>query len=324
MMKFSKVLLLLLVNVGIREVFGQVKPPPEQLHPSLVERCAGLTTNADTFIADFFQCRGYHICRNRLYLGSGQCAEGLYFNNGMCDFPHNTRCLLCDPMKLDTDVHMLPIAGSCNEYSLCVNRIAARRTCANDFVFHDQDHACVLNDPAALVCAACPNIYSPNFVINIPAFGACNKFLRCTMQGSTPVECSPGQLFDIETNRCVPAAEATCQVSLQSIVFNYSFNECHSFDYSSHLSQIAVRMKFIMCPLQIHAWNISFASMDSGVLILFSVIVISYLILIHSHVDQKLLVKQNVSTVEPCSYSYNLRNKFYIVYINFDIYFIVQ
>lgn len=293
MMKFSKVLLLLLVNVGIREVFGQVKPPPEQLHPSLVERCAGLTTNADTFIADFLQCRGYHICRNRLYLGSGLCAEGLYFNNGICDFPHNTRCLLCDPMQLDTDVHMLPIAGSCNEYSLCVNRIASRRSCANDFVFHEAELACVLNNPAVPVCAACPNIYSPNFVINIPAFGACNQFLRCTMQGSNLLDCPAGQLFDIDTSRCVPAAQATCQVTLQSTMHNYFFNSCHSFNYSSHLSPIAVLMKFIMCPLQIHVQNILFASMDSGVLILFFVMVISYLILTHSHADLKLLVKQN-------------------------------
>lgn len=181
--------------------------------PVLQQRCAALPTTADTFIKNNFNCNGYHVCRNRAYLGSAFCAAGLYFDGGSrCDFAHIVPCVECPATTIA--LQRIPVLGSCNQYAICINDEVHIQTCAQGSIWDRTAANCVTPPPSdspAIPCSVCPNIYTLAF-LNVAHFVDCNRYIRCFPGATAPSvsTCPANQLFDATTAGCVPAPAATC------------------------------------------------------------------------------------------------------------------
>lgn len=190
-------------------------------------RCAALQTTADTFIRNSFNCRGYHVCRNRDYIGSALCGEGLYFDGDQrCEFSQNVECAVCSNPPL-AGAEQVKVPGACNKYGLCINEEIFVQTCASGLIWGTNGCVDPGNPPPnpppgtptpLLPCAACPNFYNTPAFVLVPDIWECNQFIRCfaipTNPPGPPVastrEQCPNGVFDSTTSSCSTAPGATC------------------------------------------------------------------------------------------------------------------
>lgn len=186
--------------------------------PVLIKRCSFETATDATFINDFLDCTGYHVCENGLYLGSGNCGAGLFFDSveRRCDYSHNVLCLKCETSGRH------PIQGTCEYFAECFERDGFMDKCPEGHNF--VGGSCALNTTSP--CFSCPVISSTSIILYYPS--GCNHYHKC-MKGSDsaheqmPIPCDAGNpltlVFDVNTNTCVdpttPGLPIECAVSNQ-------------------------------------------------------------------------------------------------------------
>lgn len=181
--------------------------------PVITRRCSYETAATATFINDFLDCTGYHVCENGLYLGSGNCAAGLFFDSvtEKCDYSHNVLCLECPAPGRQ------PIQGSCQYFTECFERDGFMDKCPEGHNF--DGGLCKLK--AVAPCFKCPVISSTSIILLYPSDTGCNKYHKC-MKDDTLLDetCNPNDfVFDVITNTCVdpttPGLPVECAVSKQ-------------------------------------------------------------------------------------------------------------
>lgn len=182
--------------------------------PVLIKRCSFETATDATFINDFLDCTGYHVCENGLYLGSGNCGAGLFFDSveRRCDYSHNVLCLECPTPGRH------PIKGTCEYFTECFERDGFMDKCPEDHYYDVTVGIC--KEDSSFVCPSCPVISSTSIILYYP--NGCYAYLKCMKGDATATQnpCgAPTTVFDVNTNTCVdpttPGLPVECAVSNQ-------------------------------------------------------------------------------------------------------------
>ncbi|XP_055620278.1 uncharacterized protein LOC129764806 [Toxorhynchites rutilus septentrionalis] len=125
-------------------------------------------------------------------------------NQGVNNFPHESDCTQFYMCMVETE-HIVACPDG-NLFDTKTNRCqtASEATCYSQ---PSDEQTTTTSIPTTTVSNRCAGNQGVN---NFPHEGDCTQFYMCMVETEHTVACPEGNLFDIKTNRCQIASEATC------------------------------------------------------------------------------------------------------------------
>ncbi|XP_068150063.1 balbiani ring protein 3 [Drosophila tropicalis] len=162
--------------------------------------CIGGNTNCEenTIIENPSDCAGYLKCVNDDWVPVA-CADGYYFNNGICVLDDNAVCLNCVEGCTKEDL------DDCTKYRVCSNGKYITKSCSTGDYWNADKKAC---EPDEGQCNGNNSTCKDGDLQENPS--DCAGYQKCENNSWLNISCFEGAYYDKTYNACVVDTEGIC------------------------------------------------------------------------------------------------------------------